>query len=165
MSDLIDRQAAIDALIKNLPDGCRGKATHIILALPSAQLAQNLHSACTDTISRQAAIDALADYIKNVDKVYSTGKLSADDCKDAAHSVLDDLPAAQSTLYGYNIKHLDLIARVLQKENLPPDRITEAITDIGRVVAIVCDEFEKTLRRSVEQGWCGADMRGGEQDE
>ena len=48
-----------------------------------------------DTISRQAAIDALADYIHNVDRVYSTGKLTHDDCMDAAHSVLDELPSAQ----------------------------------------------------------------------
>ena len=40
-------------------------------------------------------IDALAKYIHNVDKVYSTGKLSMDDCKDAAHSVIDDIPSAQ----------------------------------------------------------------------
>lgn len=48
-----------------------------------------------DLISRQAAIDALADYIHNVDKVCGTGKLSASDCRDAAHSVIDDLPSAQ----------------------------------------------------------------------
>ena len=48
-----------------------------------------------DTVYRQAAIDALADYIHNVDKVYSTGKLSAYDCKDAAWSVLGELPSAQ----------------------------------------------------------------------
>ena len=46
-------------------------------------------------ISRQAAIDALADYIHNIDKVYSTGKLSAYDCKDAAESVIEQLPSAQ----------------------------------------------------------------------
>lgn len=49
----------------------------------------------SDLIDRQAAIEALADYIHNVDKVYSTGKLSTDDCKDAAKSVLDDLPSAR----------------------------------------------------------------------
>ena len=48
-----------------------------------------------DYISRQAAIDALADYIHNIDKVYSTGKLSAYDCKDAAESVIEQLPSAQ----------------------------------------------------------------------
>ena len=50
-----------------------------------------------DTISRTAALDALADYIHNVDRVYSTGKLTHDDCMDAAHSVLDELPSAQPT--------------------------------------------------------------------
>ena len=49
----------------------------------------------SDLIERAAALDALAVYIHNVDKVYSTGLMSADDCKDAAHSVLDDLPSAQ----------------------------------------------------------------------
>lgn len=49
-----------------------------------------------DCIDRQAAIEALANYIHNVDKVYGIGKLlSADDCKDAAKSVLDDLPSVQ----------------------------------------------------------------------
>lgn len=52
----------------------------------------------------------------------------------------------QPTINGYDIKHLELIAAVLQKENLPPERVTEALTDIGRIVAIVTEEFEKALR-------------------
>lgn len=64
---------------------------------------------------------------------------------------LKSRPSAQQTLYGYNVEHLDLIARVLQKENLPPERITEMLTDIGRIVAIVRDEFEESLRKAVEQ--------------
>lgn len=55
------------------------------------------------------------------------------------------------TLYGYNIEHLDLIARMLQKENLPPERVAEVLMDIGRIVAIVRDEFEESLRKAVEQ--------------
>lgn len=51
-----------------------------------------------DTVSRQAALDALADYIHNVDRVYSTGQLTHEDCMDAAHSVLDELPSAQRLL-------------------------------------------------------------------
>ena len=49
----------------------------------------------SDLIDRQAAIDALADYIHNVDKVMGTGHLTADDCKDAAASVFEELPSAQ----------------------------------------------------------------------
>ena len=61
------------------------------------------------------------------------------------------MPSAQPTLYGYSVEHLILIASVLQKENLPPERITEALTDIGRVVAIVRDEFVDNLRKAVEK--------------
>lgn len=49
----------------------------------------------SDLIERQDAIDALADYIHNVDKVMGTGRLTADDCKDAATSVFEELPSAQ----------------------------------------------------------------------
>ena len=49
----------------------------------------------SDSISRQDAIDALADYIRMVDKVMSTGHLSVEDCKDAAKSVLEGLPSVQ----------------------------------------------------------------------
>ena len=58
---------------------------------------------------------------------------------------------AQPTLCGYNIEHLILIANVLRKENLPPERVVEALTDIGRIVSIVKDEFEESLRKAVEQ--------------
>ena len=61
------------------------------------------------------------------------------------------MPSAQSTLYGYNIEHLELIARILQKEDLPPERVGEALTDIGRIVTIIRNEFEEALRKAVEQ--------------
>jgi hypothetical protein len=92
-----------------------------------------------DLISRQAAIDAFYKY-PNID--WTTLDILAK---------IKELPSVQPTLYGYNIEHLELIARVLQKENLPPERIVKALTDIGRIVAIVRDEFEETLRKAVEQ--------------
>lgn len=48
-----------------------------------------------DCISRKAAIEALADYIHNVDKAIGTGHLTVDDCKDAATSVFEELPSVQ----------------------------------------------------------------------
>ena len=77
-----------------------------------------------DLISRQGAIDALADYIHNVDKVYSTCKLSADDCRDAAQSVLDDLSSSQP----YTI-HSD-------------GRLWITVDDIDKVTAVVVDEHK-----------------------
>ena len=98
--------------------------------------------------------------------VWSENLISVTDAMNALRNV----PAAEPTLYGYNIEHLELIARVLQKENLPPERIVEALTDIGRIVAIVRDEFEEMLRRAVEvraeDDFCSAaERRTDEQDD
>lgn len=64
---------------------------------------------------------------------------------------LEKLQSAQPTLCGYDIDHLMMIAAVLRKENLPPERVTEALTDIGRIISIVRNEFEESLRKAVEQ--------------
>ena len=96
----------------------------------------------TDLVSRQSAIDAHCELCE--DKGFC-----GDICPDV--EVFRLIPSAQPTLYGYDIKHLMLIAEVLKKENLPPERVSDALTDIGRVVAIVVEEFEETLRKAVEQ--------------
>ena len=70
------------------------------------------------------------------------------------YDMISRLPSAQTTLYGYNIEHLALIARLLQKENLPPERVAEALIDLGKVVAIAKDEFEETLRNAMTM-WDG----------
>ena len=61
---LINASDLIEWIIETDPDWCVGSVRSIIDhidKMPSAQpeLAQNLHTTCTDTISRQAAIDAL----------------------------------------------------------------------------------------------------------
>lgn len=152
--DLISRKTAIalaDSLKDDLPDDERIADTVIahnegileyqtkLSLLPSAQpeiderteeFAQNVPK--EDLISRKAAIEAM-------------GKAQW------AKERLMELPSAQPTLCGYDIEHLILIANVLRKENLPPERITEALTDIGRIVSICTDEFEESLRKAVEQ--------------
>ena len=102
----------------------------------------------SDTIYRQAAIDALRREYNTDDSDYPTEYQLG---LSAAKKIIEQLPSASPTLCGYNIEHLDLIARVLQKENLPPERVAESLMDIGRIVAIVRDEFEESLRKAVEQ--------------
>ena len=53
------------------------------------------------------------------------------------------------SIYGYNIKHLEAIAKILRKEGLSPERVLEALTDIDRIVEIVRDEFEEELKKSL----------------
>ena len=66
------------------------------------------------------------------------------------YDILEQMPSVQPTLYGYNIEHLELIARVCQKEDLPPEKIVEVLTDIDKIAAIVADELEETLGKAVE---------------
>lgn len=140
-----------------------------------------------DLISRQAALDALADYIKNVDKVFSTGKMSADDCKDAAHSVLDDLPSEQPPLEEFewctSCKEYDqknhcchrftkVILQTVEELKAQPQRMRgkwikdSLCTTSGGTYAVrrcsLCDSYY----HDVVFAWnycphCGADMREG----
>ena len=73
-----------------------------IKPLPSVQ-----PELCNDAISRQAAINALANYIHNIDKVCGMGKLlSPDDCMDVAKRVLDDLPSVQPEIMPDGTLHI-----------------------------------------------------------
>lgn len=83
-----------------------------------------------ELIDRQAAIDAFKPYAD-----YESNRTNADWVQ-RIELVLHDIPSAQPTLHGYNIEHLELIARVLQKEDLPPERVVEVLTDIGRIIDI-----------------------------
>lgn len=94
----------------------------------------------SDLIERQAAIEAVSKGCEEWRGIYA--KCEAN---------LLSLPSAQSTLCGYDIEHLILIANVLRKENLPPERVAEALNDIRRIVEIVSAEFAETLRKAVEQ--------------
>lgn len=161
MDVLINKQSAIDAIYKctdiyvtNLPPMVdKAEAYKAISDLPSAQpVARDTNVLSNDTISRQAAIDALKKHEIEL-PIYSPRETDVfwDDAIDCCVSEIEDLPPAQPTLYGYDIKHLMLIAEVLRKENLPPERVTEALMDIGRIVSIVRDEFEESLREAMKQ--------------
>ena len=133
----------------------------IVNAYPdhTADIGKKVSISCShenDLVFREAAIEALA---RMMPRSYTPdGSHPADEEIFRAQEVFADciealeiLPSAQPTLHGYNVEHLELIARVLQKEDLPPERLVEALTDIGGIVAIVRDEFEETLRRAVDQ--------------
>lgn len=115
-------------------------ANEIIYALQEALEGKDTNVPTNDCIRRQDAIETLMEIFKRI----PTNAIRA-------KTVIEQLPSAQPTLCGYDTDHLMLIAAVLRKENLPPERVTEALTDIGRIVSIVRDEFEESLRKAVEQ--------------
>lgn len=166
MDKLISQQAAIDKIKKRLfetafnnvgikqnidetlIDVAENRLKNWLDELPSVQPNHCAEVGKKVLIDRQEALEAIG--------TLQTYKLFAGDDmllidQAEAQTELMGLPSVQPTLYGYNIEHLELIARVLQKEDLPPERVVEALTDIGRIVAIVKDEFEETLRKAVEQ--------------
>lgn len=119
-----------------------------------------------DTIYRQDAIEALwkalYEYEDKTEKQFiESDELDVGDwilhrefvqnMSDIDRQTILDLPPAQPTLNGYDIRHLMLIADILRRENLPPERVVECITDIEGIVAIVRDAFEESLRKAVGQ--------------
>ena len=107
-----------------------------------------------DPIDRQTAIEAMNTWDKfgcNPD-----GKLVPyEDCyvayvrfDDMVH-VIKTLPSVQQSIYGYDIEHLKLIAQILQKENLPPERVKEALINIEQIITIVYNELEENLKKAI----------------
>lgn len=97
-----------------------------------------------DLIDRYNAINAMCD---NCDNVVS-------DCSNypcRRYVALEKLPTEQVNLCGYSIEHLVLIATILQKENLQPERVSAAIADIKGIVSIVRAEYEAQLQYSIER--------------
>lgn len=156
MSDLISRQA----LMKEFADFVRksnnsdfaqtptwNDAVSLVGSMPSVQPEQNN----TAEFWRKRA-DFYSDMCMDLIGEMGKGvKVESVQISENGIAFIKALPSAQSTLYGYNIEHLELIARILQKEDLSPERVGEALTDIGRIVAIVRNEFEEALKKAVEQ--------------
>jgi len=115
----------------------------------------------SDLIERWAVIELLSDRRCNTNCFDESGQKIYEELSKAIENV-KDLPSVQPTLCGYDIEHLMLIAAVLRKENFPPERVAEILTDIGRIVSIVRDEFEESLRKALEQYM--AELCKGEQE-
>lgn len=71
-------------------------------------------------------------------------------CYKSLPSAQPEVRFEEQTIKGYSIDQLILIANVLERENLPPERVAEALTDMQRVIAMVQSEFKELLRQSVK---------------
>ena len=121
----IKRQSAQPEFARDINVPCTETAER------TAKPSQNVPN--DDLISRKAAIDLLLDKGMITAAIY-----------------VERIPSVKQTLCGYNIEHLVAIAMILQKENLPPERIKEILSDVGRIVEITCNEFEESLRNAME---------------
>lgn len=60
-----------------------------------------------------------------------------------------DLPPAQPTLYGYDIEHLALIARVMEKEGITPGEVAELLRNAGKISEMAVDVVQKVHKKSM----------------
>lgn len=102
----------------------------------------------SDLISRQAAIELIENESRKWGDEYEVSDVLCD---------LADLPSAQPdpTLYGYPIEHLEMIARVMAKENCTPEIVAQMLQNAGEVAKMVRDEMIEMLNESVERSFKG----------
>ena len=131
MDKLISQQAAINVVseitttmsVCTNKDECYGmkrmqkQAITELANLPSVE-------PCGNVVSRNAIVQKLNEMDRYVstelrlcdtDKKFPQNEVFIAD--DVYEEIVERLPSVQPTLYGYNIEHLELIARVLQEEH------------------------------------------------
>ena len=74
--------------------------------------------------------------------------------------LIDEQPTVEPTLYGYKIEHLALIARVMEKDGVTPEKAVEIFKDVQTIALKLIDEITGAVERAFEQA---IEMRG-EQD-
>lgn len=98
--------------------------------------------AMINLIDRQTAIDAVDDipYIKKHPNIGLLWK-----------AWVEQLPSAQPTLYGYQIEHLALIARVMEKEGVTPEKAVQIFADIGSITEMLINEMQKNFEEVMKE--------------
>ena len=75
--------------------------------------------------------------------------------------LIDEQPTVEPTLYGYKIEHLALIARVMQKDGVTPEKAVQIFRDVQTIALKVIDEISGAVERAFEQV---TDVRGSGDD-
>lgn len=91
-----------------------------------------------DLINRQ---DAIATFYKYPNVQWTTLDIMNE---------LEMVPSSQPTLYGYKIEHLVFIAKIMEKENLPPEKVAEILSDTKKIVEILWNNLVATLANTNE---------------
>ena len=94
-------------------------------------------------ISKQSALNAMCDNCEAMDSSCPNYP-----CK--SYLAVEKLSNVCPSLYGYRLEELAIIATILNKEGLPPERVSEALIDVDRIVAMIRVEFQEQLRKTIE---------------
>ena len=99
-----------------------------------------------DLISRKALMDTLQikdDCEKCEYSLYAFCKRGSDFV--TACEAICDAPSVEPTLYGYDIKHLAYIARVMQKEGVSAEQAVQTFGDMSRAIKMLIDEAQEKV--------------------
>lgn len=75
--------------------------------------------------------------------------------------VINEQPTVEPNLYGYKLEHLALIARVMQKDGVTPEKAVQTFKDVQTIALKVIDEIDDAVKRAFEQA---IETRGSEDD-
>ena len=98
-----------------------------------------------DLISRQAAMNAFAERVKRSN---NSDFAPAPRWNDAVE-IVENLPSAEPTLYGYKIEHLAYIARVMEKEGITAEQAVHAFEDLGMAVQLITEEAQQKIEEAI----------------
>ena len=60
-------------------------------------------------------------------------------------------PTVEPTLYGYNLKHLALIAHEMEEKGITADKAAEIFADASAVVQLVIEEQKSAVEEAVRR--------------
>ena len=65
--------------------------------------------------------------------------------------ILNSMPPAQQTLFGYKIEHLAYIARVMEKEGITAEYAVRTFDDMSRAVRMIIEEAQKKAEEMLNE--------------
>ena len=108
----------------------------------------------SDLIDRQAAVNAICEDGTQLERQGQYSMTMAER-KQRDVDILEALPPAQPTLYGYDIKHLAFVASIMAKKGLSPEEAVTIFRDVNRVIEMMLEDMRDGARRTLEQMFAG----------
>ena len=100
-----------------------------------------------DTISRAAAVKTVKKHYRGIDN----------DLLEVIAYEMEELPSAQPTLYGYDIKHLAFVATIMAKKGVSPEEAVTIFRDVNRVIEMMLEDMkemqENALKQTLKKPW------------
>lgn len=97
-----------------------------------------------DMVSKEAVLDEIHKYMEERD--YTIGEL---------HDRVCEMPPAQTTLYGYSIEFLAMMAEIMKKENVGPGEALQLFKSASYIAGLVRAEWYENIQRQMDQMFAG----------